>query len=139
MFSAKRYVAAAMASLALLAGCPGKPRELTLLSVSGVVTLNGAPLQDGVVELTDRGTGFSAGAPLDGSGRFTIEVIPTGSYEVVVRPPYLPPPGERPPPRPSSYGPIRSIPKKYQSSTTSGLSAVVGGNVTTEFSFDLTQ
>ena len=105
----------------LLTGCnQNTGRNLKIVEVSGVVTLDGSPLQDGVVDMMDRVTGFSAGAPLDAEGRFKIEKIPTGSYEVVVRPPYPPGPGETPPPRPSTMGPVRPVPKKYLTSDTSG-------------------
>jgi hypothetical protein len=115
----------ALLLLAALSGCGQKLREMTVTSVRGHVTLSGTPLQDGVVALEQPATGYAASSPLDLEGRFDMPEVPAGEYQITVTPPGLPPPGETPPPRPATMGPIRKIPAKYHLLATSGLTATV--------------
>lgn len=117
--------AAVMLTVTCIIGCERQSRRLTISSVEGSVTLNGTPLQDGVVSMESPANGFAASAALDPDGRFMIETIPTGSYLISVNPPELPPPGETLPPRPPTMGPIRDIPRKYHVLKTSGLAVDV--------------
>ncbi|QDT52850.1 hypothetical protein Pan44_08630 [Caulifigura coniformis] len=105
-------------------GCSNE-RTIEYASASGTVTLDGKPLQDGVVSFESSVTGFSAMSKLDGLGEFLIEKIPVGSYAVSISPPALPDPGEKPQPRPAHYGPLRPVPAKYLAAAASGLTAEV--------------
>lgn len=126
----------ALSFATLLSGC-GANERIKLVTVSGEVTLNGTPLQDGVVEMMDLKTGYAAGAPLDESGHFNIERIPIGTYVVAVRPPYLPPPGEPIPLRPATMGPIRKIPAKYSNSAKSGFTLSVSNEGASNVRYEL--
>lgn len=117
--------AAILLALVCITGCNQNTRQVTISRVEGTVTLDGTPLQDGVVSMECAANGFAASAALDAEGHFVIEKIPTGSYRISVNPPELPPPGETPPPRPATMGPIRKIPANYHVLNTSGLTADV--------------
>lgn len=113
--------------IAGLSGCSEGRGHIPLAGARGAVTLDGTPLQDGVVSFEALQTGFAASAPLDADGHYVIAKVPVGVYDVSITPPELPPPGETLPPRPTTMGPIRTIPGKYHSTRTSGLSASVPG------------
>ena len=96
-------------------------------SVSGTVTLGGAPLTAGVVLFSNQSTGVGATAELDASGSYQIRSIPTGQYQVAIEPPPPPAPHEM-----DQSGPPRSdVPLKYQDLQTSGLSATVARGANT--------
>lgn len=107
-----------LVSMCLLAGCSGgQPAG----SISGTVTLDGSPLTAGAVVFTNEAMGFGVTAELDGSGTYQVRSIPTGQYQVAIEPP--------PPPAPHEMDqrvvPPTDVPRKYQDSQTSGLSATV--------------
>src|SRR4051794_26429885 len=97
--------------VATAGGCTESEPKPRLASVSGMVSLEGIPLQDGTVALESSLTGYAACAPLDVRGRFAIEKIPVGTYTVIVLPPQIPSPGD--PPRDATKEPARSIPEEY--------------------------
>lgn len=73
-----------LTSLALLLGCSGQPS-----SVSGVVTLDGKPLDRGAVSFHSLGGGPTAVGQIDSSGRYALKVgeehgLPPGEYVVTV-------------------------------------------------------
>jgi hypothetical protein len=107
------------ASACWLVGCGGGP---TTGSVSGKVTLNGAPLAAGVVLFSNAKTGVGASATLDASGAYRIESIRTGEYQVAVQPPPAPAPHEM---QPGAAPPTTDVPAKSQDPATSGLKATV--------------
>ncbi|HVJ84062.1 MAG TPA: carboxypeptidase-like regulatory domain-containing protein, partial [Caulifigura sp.] len=75
-----------LASLLLSSGC-AKVREIEYAPAEGKVTLDGTPLQDGIVSFESSDTGFSAMSTLDGDGMFRIEKVPVGKYAVTISPP----------------------------------------------------
>lgn len=117
--------AASLLIAVALMGCGETARQVTIVAVKGHVTLNGTPLQDGVVSMEAPSTGFAASSRLDADGGFEMTRIPAGEFLISVNPPELAPPGETLPPRPSTMGPIRKIPAKYHVLATSGLKATV--------------
>lgn len=114
----------------LLAGCGGR-KEIPVGTVSGTVTLNGAPVKTGTVVFLDPKTGVGASAPLDGQGRFSIDVpVRTGRYSVALQAPSMPaphemlPPGHEMKPDQSTYQTF-DVPNRLQSIETSGVSVEV--------------
>jgi hypothetical protein len=122
-----RYQLFSVFVIGLLSGCGQQGRKLQLIPVSGSVTLEGTPLQDGIVSLESSSTGFAAAALLDKDGKFLIPKLPTGTYRVAVGPPPPPAPGEPATPRSSDLGPLRTPPEKYGSIQTSELAVTVLG------------
>lgn len=98
-----------------LAGCGSKRPEGTL---TGLVTYKGQPVTKGEVQLYST-LGAGATAPLDGSGRFTVDgLMPAGDYQVCVVPEILHPN----PNAPKQVTKSADIPKKARDLRTSGLS-----------------
>ena len=79
------YLATAFCSLAIVAGCGGP----SFLPVTGVVTLDGAPVEGATVTFTaDDGSKTYSGST-DAAGKFTLQAgeklgAPAGNYKVVV-------------------------------------------------------
>ncbi len=115
-----------------LFGCSG---EGPTGDVQGTVTLDGQPFTQGSVVFFSA-VGVPAGvAKLGLSGQFSLdEPLPVGEYQVAIQPgeDELPAGAENPNPGP----PAVSVPPKYMSETTSGLTATVkeGEN---SFPFDM--
>lgn len=106
------------APIACLPGCSGgRPTG----SVSGTVTLGGAPLTAGLVLFSNQAKGVGVTAELDQSGMYEIQSIAAGEYQVAIEPP--------PPPAPHEMDQARvprdNVPPKYQDLQTSGLTAIV--------------
>ncbi|MFI4873730.1 MAG: carboxypeptidase-like regulatory domain-containing protein [Blastopirellula sp. JB062] len=120
-------------------GCSQEGRRLEMAPVEGAVTLDGKPLQDGVVNLESAKTGFAANASLDANGHFLIAKIPVGTYSVTVSPPAPPDPGEPAPLRPASLGPFRPVPEKYWNAATSDLTTQVESGDATPLQIELTR
>lgn len=125
--AARRWlVLGAVVSACWLSGCGGKT---PMGSVSGKVTLGGAPLGAGVVEFSNQKTGVGASAKLDASGAYRIESVPAGDYQVAVQPPPPPAPHEMTQP---AAAPRAAVPPKYQDPKTSGLTATVKEGANTQ-------
>jgi hypothetical protein len=125
-----RLRAAALAALAVLAGCGGGG------SVSGKVTLDGQPLTSGTVTFHPVGSGPTAIGTIGTDGRYELRIgddrsVPPGDYLVTVEateavtsePSAAPAKGPPPPPR-------RLTPEKYAEKDTTDLRFTVksGGN-----------
>lgn len=115
----------------LAVGLLGCSNEKPKGSVSGTVTFGGKPVTSGSVLFSDATTGTGATASLDTSGKYRIDSIPTGSYQVAITPPPAPAPHER---QQQAMQRV-PVPPKYQNSQTSGLTATVGEG-TNEASFN---
>lgn len=132
----KRNVFPTLASLAtlatfsiLLAGCSGgQPTG----SVSGKVTLGGAPLTAGNIQFTNQAAGVGATAELDAAGSYQLAAIAVGDYQVAIGPPPPPAPHEMDQAGPSQV----NIPGKYKDVQTSGLSVTITRGANTA-DFDL--
>lgn len=112
------YLLGPFLSLLLLVGCGGKPA-----SVSGVVTLDGNPLDHGVVGFAPTTGGMRAAGVIKSDGSYTLSTnreagLETGDYKatVVTREPGVAPP-QGGPPMPGPY----ITPRHYAIDTTSGL------------------
>jgi len=122
-----------LAGVSLLSGC-GKPFG----SVTGTITLGGAPLPAGLVSfLAEDGTVVSAN--VDANGSYRVENVPTGLAKVMVYTAFndnLGAMGDalknqgRDPARfkdvPNPSPPLVVVPQKYSTPETSGLSVTVG-------------
>lgn len=119
-----------LASLSIsLAGCSG---GTPTGSVSGKVTLGGAPLTAGCVQFTNQASGIGESAELDALGAYHVTALPVGEYQVAITPPPPPAPHEMDQPGP----PRVNIPGKYQDVKTSGLNATITRGTNTA-DFDL--
>jgi hypothetical protein len=120
-----RAALALAAAVLFAAGCSGTG------TVAGKVTLNGAPVTDGVVTFIGADNRQKA-APIDADGGYRIDNPPAGTVQVTVRslaPPIRTPPGGPPatkgahllPPLPP---PPQPLPRKY-ATPNNGLTFVV--------------
>jgi hypothetical protein len=116
----------------MLSGCE---RTEILGKVSGQVTLDGAPISQGVVVFSNSAKGVHIAAPLREDGSYELQMakgfgLPLGDYRVAVNPPVpsAPIPGT---PQPPSSRPPAAIPPRYWEFETSGLATSVqkGDNV----------
>lgn len=115
--------------VALVAGCS----DGSLATVSGTVTLDGAPLDRGSVTFLPIGPGSGATASIQSDGTYQVRSgsvagLPPGDYKITVRANAdpTPNPGGGPP------APGRLItPEKYGSSDTSGLQRTIEAGANT--------
>ena len=116
----------------LIVGCgPSGPPPSA--KAKGVVTHEDKPVTEGEIYFVAAEKGWSANASLNAEGKYEITSgIPPATYKVFITPPRITKPpmlGEAPPEAKSS-----GIPAKYQSETTSGLTAQVkAGDNTFDF------
>ena len=100
--------------------------------VSGTVTLDGRPLDQGLVVFEDREKGVSVNAAIESDGSFVVKTydqagLPPGEYTVAVKPGQVGD-GETPlvgDPIEAQQGGSVEIPARYGSTRTSGLTATV--------------
>jgi hypothetical protein len=124
----------AVAALALaLVGCGG----VSTTNVSGVVKLNGKPLNSGTIAFTGP-TNYVASANIDQDGSYEIGNAPIGDVTVTIT--SSAPVGDEPEEgadpikkRPSKSPEGISIPKRYSKPATSGLGFKVTANMTKDF------
>ncbi len=119
-----------------IAGCSGGSDQTPSGSVSGKVSLKGAPVAAGRVNFLGKGAGASADLKPDGTYQLEGR-LPVGDYAVSITAAGL---GDQPPsedPQKDQAAQL-NLPKKYQSESTSGLTVKVvqGSN---SFPFDLTE
>ncbi len=121
--------------LAALAGCGGKPA-----TVSGVVTLDGKPLERGSVGFTPVAGGMRAAGVIDSEGNYTLSTnrdagLEIGEYAVTVVSREPGPENAQGPPMPGPY----ITPQHYAVESTSGLKFnVVGGSNTIDIALTST-
>lgn len=117
-------------------GCYSGNPATPMGEVSGQVTLDGKPLESGMIRFHDPTLGNVAGSQVKGpDGKYQLsfggeERIPTGKYLVTVSP--LPEgdvdaarSGAAQPTKPISKSPSVNVPKKYQNQRTTDLTAEV--------------
>jgi hypothetical protein len=107
------------AAVLLAAGCGSAEKPI---DISGKVTFKGEPVTEGSVQLIDDRTGRGAEVELGPDGTYKARLF-AGEYKVVVTPPYLVDTSSGMPN--PYYKKVKNIPKKYHSTATSGLTAVV--------------
>lgn len=127
----------------LFCGCaPQVPRG----TVAGTVTFQGKPVTHGTILFEDPSAGIAITAELGPDGSYVVETyeaagLPVGTYQVAVTPHSyavvedFPLAGAAPPP--SSENESVTIPSKFHSTATSGLSVTVKEGENPPFDFDL--
>ena len=113
--------------LATLIGCGGKPA-----TVSGVVTLDGKPLQRGTVGFTPVASGMRAAGVIGSDGKYSLSTnrdagLETGEYTATVVSREPGPENAQGPPMPGPY----ITPQRYAVESTSGLKFTVEGGSNT--------
>ena len=127
MFLGRPVFATALVGAAVLlaAGCGSAEKPI---DISGKVTFKGEPVTEGSVQFIEDRTGRGAEVDLGPDGRYKARLF-AGEYKVVVTPPYLVDMSSGMPN--PYYKKVKNIPKKYHSTATSGLTAVVSPDQTT--------
>ena len=141
----QNHVFCALGMSLLLAGCSrGLSDTPPLAKVTGVVTLDGKPLQDGSVQFSpdsSRGTtGRMAIGKIKADGSFELTTIEPGDgaqigFHVVTVESYETVPFD--PNNPAMQQPKSLIPVRYGDPAASGLKAEVRGDGENSFTFDL--
>lgn len=121
MFDRRPSFAAALAgaAIAFAAGCGSQEKPI---DISGKVTFNGEPVTEGSVQFIEDATGRGAEIELGPGGTYKAGLF-AGNYRVVVTPPYIVDTSSGMPN--PYYKKVKNIPKKYHSTATSGLTAIV--------------
>ncbi|QDT32248.1 carboxypeptidase-like regulatory domain-containing protein [Thalassoglobus polymorphus] len=113
-------------NLCLIAGCGGGGDKAPSGRVSGSVKLNGEPVFPGKITLTSATIGAAGSADLTSDGEFTFEgPLPVGQYKVYLTSAGL---GDSPPsenPKADANKGLKDVPQKYQSETTTDLTATI--------------
>jgi len=128
-----------------LSGCGGGGISGAKGTVSGKVTVDGAPLAKGTIIFVGENNGDTASAILNSDGTYALKYgdgfsIPAGDYRVAFTASNA---GETPPDpmalmdNPEKYKPNTQIPAKYLDSKTSGLVSVVNAGSNSDVNFDL--
>ena len=115
------------------AGCGGTDAP-KLHKVSGLVTFDGHPVEEGTVMFLHDATQDSRQAPLGAEGRYEVEVR-EGQHKIAVEPVIIETPPSATSPGSSDYKKAPNIPGRYRSPETSGFTADV--TAPAEFSFQM--
>jgi len=124
---------AALWSVAL-AGC-GQGDKFPRYKVSGKVTYQSQPVEEGTITFEDPTTGQTNEGTLGSGGAYSTE-LPPGGFKVSVSPPLIETKGTGDSPPDKVPKKVGNIPKKYWVQETSGLSAEVSKDKRS-FDFDL--
>jgi len=132
-----RYYGFAMivVMLGFFSGCgyfrSGKPTA----AVSGHVTYQGKPVNEGQVIFIPVGEGYAVSAELQSGGTYRVQTqdggLLPGSYQVSVVPPVIKLPDTPQTPGQEITKEVDNIPAKYRSTSTSGLEITVKTKATT--------
>jgi hypothetical protein len=146
------HVSLAIVGLAAAAGCSGRKTEWQrpkVVPAGGMVRYQGKPLEGALVTFSNSAQGLSASGRTDAQGKFTLTSFEEGDgalpgkHVVTVSKVQMPPTPDRsaPPRRGSARSPEMQprwlIPQRYSNPATSGLTAEVGENGSTEIVLDL--
>lgn len=113
------YALLSVALLPLLTGC-GNSADSSSGTVSGRVSYEGQPVQQGVVTLYSSELGVGISEEIQADGQYATQTpIPIGNYVVTVLPPEEPPPMEED--LVVTIAPVKDIPEKYRDPAKSGL------------------
>lgn len=120
-------------SFAFLVGCgPGQP---PLFPVHGTVTLEGTALTEGIVTFENASAGIAESAQIASDGSYKTELL-DGTYQVSLMPVFVEQKSEDGTMEEVLKNP-ENFPKKYQQTTSSGLTVTVSGD--TSFDIDMTK
>ncbi len=125
-------------TLCFVSGCGGNTDDRPEVTINGVVTLNGAALNEGSVHYRSTKTGESAYVNLTAGGKYSITFpkADIGSeYEVSIAPPVVE--VENPLEQKKQPKVKNLVPKKYTDRTTSGLKVKIEKPGENNFDFDL--
>jgi hypothetical protein len=117
-----------------VAGC-GPADKFPRYKISGKVTHQSKPVEEGTINFEDTTTGQVGSGELGSGGAYSTE-LPAGSFKVFVTPPQIETKGTPDSPPDKVEKNVANIPKKYRRQETSGLSADVAKDKRT-FDFDL--
>lgn len=123
-----------VASLSLLTAC-GPTDKFPRYKVSGKVTYQSQPVEEGTISFEDPTTGQVNSGELASGGTYATE-LPPGSFKVSVSPPQVETKGTGDSPPDKVPKNVKNIPKKYWVQETSGLTAEVSKEKRA-FDFDL--
>lgn len=120
--------------IALAAGC-GPSDPLARYTVTGKVTYQGQPVEEGTITFEDPAAGQVNSSPLGPAGAYSVE-LPAGDFRVSVSPPLVE--TKAGPDTPGDWVPkkVANIPKKYWVQESAGLAAKVEPDKRS-FDFDL--
>src|SRR5262245_3535921 len=104
-------------------------------TVTGKVTFQGQPVEEGQITFEDPAAGQVNSGQLGSGGTYSVE-LPTGDYRVSVSPPLVEMPGTRDSPGDLVPKSVKNIPKKYRVPESAGLAAKVSSSARS-FDFDL--
>jgi len=107
----------------LLLGCSAGDK-MPRYRVTGKVTFQGQPVEEGQITFEDPSTGQVNSAPLGSGGTYTTE-LPAGDYRVSVSPPLVEKPSTADTPPDMVPKNVANIPKKYWVIESSKLAAQV--------------
>ncbi|WP_437222941.1 hypothetical protein SH661x_003009 [Planctomicrobium sp. SH661] len=118
------FLVPSLFGMLLLVGCGSQYRESRQTgSLEGVVFLGNDPLKDVTLSFFSASTGDGVQAHTDESGHYDVARLPVGDYTVRVIPKAVVPPGN--PGAPPTVPSDSKIPKKFQESSTSGLTVTI--------------
>lgn len=122
-------------TLALFSGCG--PSGPVYYKVTGKVTFNGAPVEEGVVAYENFEKGYANSAKLGAGGEYEL-TAPEGEYVVTILPIEVEVSAGPDSPPTTEYKDVDNIPMKYHASDMSGFSAAVTADETkNKFDFDM--
>jgi hypothetical protein len=124
----------AFLAVILVAGC-GSSDPLARYTVSGNVSFQGQPVEEGTITFEDPAAGQSNSSPLAAGGAYSME-LPAGDFRVSVSPPLVE--TKAGPDSPGDMVPkkVANIPKKYWVQESAGLAAKVDKSAR-QFDFEL--
>ena len=108
-------------------GCgePGAPSG----TVSGKVTFNGTPIEEGIVNFFSKTTNTGGTGEIGSGGVYEAPTatngLPVGDYDVYITPPMITLPDTADSPGGEGFKEVNNIPQKYRTSTNSGLKVTI--------------
>lgn len=117
-----------------LSGCSGTDGPVQR-EVSGKVTFQGSPIEEGIITFEDAKKGYAESSELGPGGTYKLNA-PDGNYTVYVEPPIVVIEDTADTPGGEEEKQVDNIPVQYRNSVESPLKAVVAGDGTVQ-DFDL--
>lgn len=119
-------------ALCTSSGCgPAGPE---FIPISGVVTFEGAPVEEGTILFLHTETQDSRQAELQPGGKYELEVL-AGAHKIAIEPIMVETQNNSNTPPSTDYKKVDNIPGRYRSTDNSGLTATV--TEPAEFPFDM--
>lgn len=115
-------------------GCSGDNRPVQR-EVTGKVTFQGSPVEQGIITFEDAAKGYAESSELGSGGSYALKA-PEGSYKVYIEPPIIVVEDTADSPGGEEEMQVDNIPGQYRNSVDSPLTATVAGEVTVQ-DFDL--